>query len=69
MLELLDVPDLKERQQQAGPFSEAATTRVVRAVLRALEYLHARDIVHRDLKPPNLMLPRGVPVCLCGQHW
>ena len=42
----------------ASPFSTdvAAAVRIVSAIARAVEYLHAQGIVHRDLKPSNILL-------------
>jgi len=39
-----------------GPLSVDATSRVVLAVVAALEHAHARGVVHRDIKPDNIFL-------------
>lgn len=36
-------------------FREDDAARVLRALLSAVAYLHARDIVHRDIKPENVL--------------
>ncbi len=38
--------------------STEAIVRVVSAVARAVEHLHAQGVVHRDLKPSNILLDR-----------
>jgi serine/threonine-protein kinase len=44
------------------PMEERA--RIVRSVLQALEYAHARGVVHRDVKPANVMVGRFGEVVL-----
>ncbi|MCA9615709.1 MAG: protein kinase, partial [Myxococcales bacterium] len=59
-MEWLSGETLAERLKRSEP-TPAESVRLVWAVARALEALHARGIVHRDLKPSNLMLVDGVP--------
>lgn len=47
--------ELFQRITQRGKFTETDATRVVRAILDGVAYLHAHDIVHRDLKPENIL--------------
>ena len=35
---------------------EAETSIIIRQVLEAVKYIHARDIVHRDIKPENILM-------------
>src|SRR5262249_25624109 len=37
-----------------GPWLPAAVVDLGVALLRALDYMHARDVLHRDLKPTNI---------------
>lgn len=47
--------DLLQRRR----LTDVESARVMKAVLRAVEYLHSKDIVHRDLKPENILVPKG----------
>ena len=37
-------------------FEEANIKYIMRSVLRALSYLHARNVAHRDIKPENILM-------------
>lgn len=37
---------------------------VVKQILRALVYLHARNIAHRDLKPENILYMTKAGLCV-----
>jgi pimeloyl-ACP methyl ester carboxylesterase len=47
---------LRDRLVHAGELSIQEAVRILRHVLDALEYAHARGIVHRDIKPENVLL-------------
>lgn len=50
--------------KKRGFFGERRSMDILRQVLAALDYAHARNIVHRDIKPDNLMLTRDGKVKL-----
>ncbi|CDK24120.1 unnamed protein product [Kuraishia capsulata CBS 1993] len=47
--------ELLERVCQRKRFSEPDAVLLIKQVLSAVSYLHARGIVHRDLKPENIL--------------
>jgi hypothetical protein len=53
---------LRIRVAREGEFPIAETMRILRDVVSALAYAHARGIVHRDVKPDNVLLSGGVAV-------
>mmetsp|Transcript_63145 Transcript_63145/g.145286 ORF Transcript_63145/g.145286 Transcript_63145/m.145286 type:complete len:542 (+) Transcript_63145:15-1640(+) len=57
IMEALQGGDVLQRweSRQNQPYSEAEARSIIRQVLGALAYLHARNIAHRDLKPENLV--------------
>lgn len=56
ILEYLDGGDLIGNLQAQQVFPETEAIQILRNILEAMEYLHAKKIVHRDLKPDNLIL-------------
>jgi hypothetical protein len=58
-MELVEGRTLKSLRAD-GPMSPEASTGLIRQVLLALEYAHARGVVHRDIKPDNIMVSNGV---------
>lgn len=65
-MELVAGPDLKTRLK-AGPLKPEEVRSLARAMLQALEAVHAAGFVHRDLKPANVLLaPDGPKLCDFG---
>ena len=56
ILEYLQGGELLSHLQSKGVYSEKDASALIKCVLEALEYCHARNIVHRDLKPENLII-------------
>jgi serine/threonine protein kinase len=53
---------LRTRVTREGEFPVAETLRILRDVVSALAYAHARGVIHRDVKPDNVLLSGGVAV-------
>jgi serine/threonine-protein kinase len=53
---------LRARVQREGELPIAETIRILRDVVSALAYAHARGVVHRDVKPDNVLISGGVAV-------
>ena len=56
VLELLRGGELFKYICDDENFSEKTILELMRNLLQALEYLHAKKIMHRDLKPENIIL-------------
>ena len=56
VLELLRGGELFKYICDDENFSEQTILELMRNLLQALEYLHAKKIMHRDLKPENIIL-------------
>lgn len=49
--------------KQAGCFRECDAAPLIKDMLTAVAWLHARDIIHRDIKPANLVVTGLDEVC------
>jgi len=58
VMELMEGGELYEEIIQRSTFTEAEAAIIVKQLLEALVYLHARQIAHRDLKLENLLLAK-----------
>ncbi len=57
VMEYMDGGSL-ENNLKSAPLDPLAATRIVLAVSRVLEHLHAQGVIHRDLKPANILLSK-----------
>jgi len=55
VMELINGSELFDRIVEKGFYSEKNAQVVIRQILEAVSYLHAKGIAHRDLKPENLL--------------
>lgn len=55
-MELLQGRPLRDFLMDGKPLDEKQVLALLRPILEALEYAHARSVVHRDLKPENVMV-------------
>ncbi len=56
VMPFVDGQSLRDRIDKSGALPIADATRIVREVVDALAYSHARGVVHRDIKPENILL-------------
>jgi len=54
---------LKDEKGKPKTLTDEQASRVMKSLLQAVAYVHARDIVHRDLKPENILLMRDEDDC------
>ena len=61
VMDLVNGPSLEEvlASERTEPWSLDDTMTVMRPVLGAVAFAHARAVVHRDIKPGNVLLERG----------
>jgi serine/threonine-protein kinase len=56
VMEYVDGATFEELLHRYGPAPVWRAIELLRPVLAAIEYAHARGVIHRDLKPANIML-------------
>jgi serine/threonine protein kinase len=56
VFERVDGPTLSEKLRGLGPMPAREAAELMREVLDALAFAHARGVVHRDLKPSNILI-------------
>lgn len=50
---------LRELLNMTGPLQESRALHILRQILDALQYAHAKNVIHRDIKPGNIMVGPG----------
>jgi len=55
VMELVNGGELFYKIVEKGNYSEKDAVRIVRQMMKGVEYLHGQGIAHRDLKPENLL--------------
>lgn len=55
VMELVTGGELFDRIVQRGHYTEQDASKVIQAILGAVDYMHEKGVVHRDLKPENLL--------------
>ena len=55
ILPLFKGGNLKERIRKSTFLSEKESAKILKVLLKSLNYLHAHQIMHRDLKPENIL--------------
>jgi serine/threonine protein kinase len=59
---LIEGVSLQQQVKQNGTPEPREAVRLLRGILDAVAYAHARNIIHRDLKPHNILIdPQGRP--------
>lgn len=56
VMEYAEGQTLRDLIATIGPVPEQRTRRILRQIMAALEYAHAKGVVHRDIKPSNIMI-------------
>lgn len=56
VFERVDGPTLADKLKGLGPMPAREAAELMREVLDALAFAHARGVVHRDLKPSNILI-------------
>ncbi|XP_046676934.1 ribosomal protein S6 kinase alpha-5-like isoform X2 [Homalodisca vitripennis] len=61
VLELLQGGELLERIRCKDRFTETEASRIMKQLVCAVSFMHARGVVHRDLKPENMLFADKSP--------
>ena len=68
-MERMHGPDLLDFVGQYGVLREKQALAIMRQVLQAVCYMHARGVGHLDIKPDNIMLKYPVDFCHARSQW
>uniref|UniRef100_A0A8C6PM32 phosphorylase kinase n=1 Tax=Nothobranchius furzeri TaxID=105023 RepID=A0A8C6PM32_NOTFU len=64
VFDLMKKGELFDYLTEKVTLTEKETRKIMRALLKVVEYLHAQNIVHRDLKPENILLDDNMNIKL-----
>ena len=56
VLDNINGGELLHRIKEKGQMSAFHLSKLMRNIMKAINYLHQKNIMHRDLKPENLLL-------------
>jgi serine/threonine protein kinase len=56
VMELANQGTLMDMLNKYGKLKEKVAAKIMRDIILAVEFLHAKNIIHRDLKPENVLL-------------
>ena len=70
MLELEYVKGGQLKRMFKKPLSDHESSKIMKNILEAVNYIHDRDYIHRDLKPENILMAastgNAVKICDFG---
>ena len=55
VLEFLNGGSLKEKISKNGPVNVSEMIRIIKEIIKGLDYIHQKNILHCDLKPENIL--------------
>ena len=56
VMDILEGPEMMEALEEHGEYKESDVCAIMKALLDAVSYMHAKNVTHRDLKLENLVL-------------